>query len=84
MSRFIDLIQENNAAGFKQLFEETLADKVITALDEKKIALSKNLGSVKRNPYRDNKSALQRDSRGFIGMGDKSVSHKGGLGNPKI
>ena len=85
MAKFLDLVEQNNAASFKKLFEETVADKVLAALDEAKkgvaVKMSGQMGKhVHHNPYKDNKSSLQQDVRGFIGQ--SAIPHEGGLSNP--
>jgi hypothetical protein len=81
MSKLVQLVIEKNAAEFKQLFEEKLAEKVFNALNEAKIKTAKKLSDKLSFNTADDKSQLNYDSRGFIGR--KSIPHTGGLSNPK-
>jgi hypothetical protein len=83
MSNFIKFAEEKDAASFKDLFQEALADKLLEALEKKKkeVAL-KTIGQQINYNTIDNKSALHYDERGYIGR--TSIPHEGGLSNPII
>jgi hypothetical protein len=86
MAKFTDLAEQQNAVEFKTLFEQTIADKISDMLDAYKIIVAEKMSAalnkhVKYNPYKHNRSPLQQDERGFIGMDSISASERGGLSN---
>ena len=71
MAKFLNYVEERNASAFKQMFEEAVASKLMDALEEAKVRtavrMSKEMSKhVHFNPYEDDVSNLDRDSRGFL------------------
>jgi hypothetical protein len=77
MSNLVVFAEEKNAAAFKDLFEQTVAEKVMAALAERKKHVAEKLSAqlnkmVHHNPYED-RIDLQKDARGHI---DKESAKK--------
>ena len=89
MSNLVVFAEEKNAAAFKDLFEQTVAEKVMAALAERKKHVAEKLSAeiskqIHHNPAADNKSDLQKDVRGLLTIdASKKASHKGGFTNEK-
>jgi len=71
MSNLVVFAEEKNAAAFKDLFEQTVAEKVMAALAERKKHVAEKLSAeiskqIHFNPYKDNVSDLHKDSRGLL------------------
>jgi len=70
MSKLVVFAEEKNASAFKDLFEKTVAEKVMAALAERKKHVAEKLSAqiskmVHHSPYED-ETDLQKDSRGYI------------------
>ena len=71
MSKLVVFAEEKNASAFKDLFEKTVAEKVMAALAERKKHVAEKLSApiskqIHFNPYEDNVSDLHKDSRGLL------------------
>jgi len=85
MSNLVVFAEEKNAAAFKDLFEQTVAEKVMAALAERKKHVAEKLSAeiskqIHHNPAADNNSDLQKDVRGLLTIdASKKASPKGGF-----
>jgi hypothetical protein len=87
MSKFTEFVSEKNALGFKELFQEAVAEKVSVALEEAKKLAAKGM-FVNPAEIPASKTPLHSEpgkgGRGDISMHTGQVDHGGGFSNPII